>query len=153
MSGIMAMLLGRLAAGGGTFTVVQTFTATGTWTAPTGVTEVEYLVVAGGGGGGEGNYGAGGGGGAGGYRTGTGLSVTAGTDYTVTVGNGGAGATAASNVNGAAGGDTSIAGFGTIGNITNLFDILKMVPPYYMQIAIGIYIIEIIFILTKTYIY
>jgi len=50
MSGIMAMLLGRLAAGGG-LTVVQTFTASGTWTAPTGVTEVEYLVVAAGGGG------------------------------------------------------------------------------------------------------
>ena len=48
MSGIMAMLLGRVV-GGGTFTVVQTFTASGTWTAPTGVTEVEYLVVAGGG--------------------------------------------------------------------------------------------------------
>ncbi len=78
MSGIMAMLLGRLAAGGG-LTVVQTFTASGTWTAPTGVTEVEYLVVAAGGGGAL--YGAGG---AGGFRTGTGLSVTAGTDYTIT---------------------------------------------------------------------
>ena len=38
----------------GPFTVVQTFTASGTWTAPTGVTEVEYLVVAAGGGGGRG---------------------------------------------------------------------------------------------------
>ena len=34
------------------YTVVQTFTATSTWTCPTGVTEVEYLVVAGGGAGG-----------------------------------------------------------------------------------------------------
>jgi hypothetical protein len=32
-------------------TVIQSFTATGDWTCPTGVTEVEYLVVAGGGGG------------------------------------------------------------------------------------------------------
>jgi hypothetical protein len=81
MSGIMAMLLGRLAAtGGGGLSIVQTFTASGTWTCPTGVTEVEYLVVAAGGGGGNGG-GLGGGGGAGGYRTGTGLSVTAGTDY------------------------------------------------------------------------
>ena len=32
------------------YTVVQTFTATSTWTCPTGVSEVEYLVVAGGGG-------------------------------------------------------------------------------------------------------
>ena len=33
-------------------TVVQTFTASGYWTAPAGVTAVDYLVVAGGGGGG-----------------------------------------------------------------------------------------------------
>ena len=81
------MLLARagVAAGGG-FTVVSTFTANSTWTCPAGVTEVEYLVVAGGGGGGSN---AGGGGGAGGFRTGTGLSVTAGTDYTITVGGGG----------------------------------------------------------------
>ena len=69
-------------------TVSTSFTASGTWTAPAGVTQVDYLVVAGGAGGG-GNYG--GGGGAGGYRTGTALSVTAGTEYTVTVGGGGAG--------------------------------------------------------------
>ena len=67
------------------FTVVQTFLASGTWTAPTGVTSVDYLVVAGGGGGAQG------GGGAGGFRTGTGLAVTAGTDYTITVGGGGTG--------------------------------------------------------------
>ena len=47
--------------------VVETFANTTTWTAPTGVTEVEYLIVAGGGGGGGT---AGGGGGAGGFRTG-----------------------------------------------------------------------------------
>ncbi len=35
-------------------TVVQTFTASGYWTAPAGVTAVDYLVVAGGGGGGAG---------------------------------------------------------------------------------------------------
>ena len=56
----MAMLLGRALAAGG-YTVVQTFTASGTWTAPTGVTEVEYLVVAGGGGGGAGSAAGGGG--------------------------------------------------------------------------------------------
>ena len=48
----------------GGYIVVQTFTATSTWTCPTGVTEVEYLVVAGGGGGGSTT---GGGGGAGGF--------------------------------------------------------------------------------------
>ena len=55
------------------------------WTAPAGVTSVDYLVVAGGGGGGSNR---GGGGGGGGMLTGT-LSVTPGADYTVTVGDGG----------------------------------------------------------------
>ena len=54
MSGIMMLLLGRAAAGGGNVTIIQTFLATGTWTAPADVTEVEYLVVSGGGGGGGG---------------------------------------------------------------------------------------------------
>ena len=68
---------------------IDTFTSTGTtsWTAPTGVTSVEYLVVAGGGGGG---INRGGGGGGGGYLAGT-LSVTPSTSYTVTVGDGGTG--------------------------------------------------------------
>ena len=57
-------------------TVIQQFNSTSSWTAPAGVTSVNYLVVAGGGGGG--NY-VGGGGGAGGYLAGTSLSVTAGT--------------------------------------------------------------------------
>ena len=68
------------------FTTVETTS----WTAPAGVTSVNYLVVAGGGSGGGGqhaNYG-GGGGGAGGLLTGT-HSVTSGTSYTVTVGAGG----------------------------------------------------------------
>ena len=30
------------------FLIIQQFTASGTWTAPTGVTSVDYLVVAGG---------------------------------------------------------------------------------------------------------
>lgn len=72
---------------------IATFTTTGTtsWTAPSGVTSVQYLVVGGGGGGGNGyDNGGGGGGGGGMVRTGT-LSVTPGTSYTVTVGGGGAG--------------------------------------------------------------
>ena len=47
-------------------------------------------------------------------------------------------------------GDQTIAGISSISNLTSLFQIEKMVPPYYMQIAIGLYIIEIIFILTGT---
>tara|TARA_Y100000310_G_scaffold338668_1_gene429044 strand:- start:287 stop:1954 length:1668 start_codon:yes stop_codon:yes gene_type:complete len=48
------------------------------------------------------------------------------------------------------GADTSVAGFGTIGGITELFNVVNMIPPYFMQIAIGIYIVQIIFILTGT---
>ena len=70
-----------------TGTSIQTFSTVGTtsWTAPTGVTSVSYLVVAGGGGGGT-NIGGGGGGG--GVQAGT-LTVVPGASYTVTVGAGG----------------------------------------------------------------
>lgn len=47
-------------------------------------------------------------------------------------------------------GGAEVAGIGNLGTITNLFDIIKMIPPYFLQIAIGIYIIQIIFILTGT---
>ena len=74
-------------------TVIITFKESGSWLCPTGVTSVEYLVVAGGGSGG--GY-TGGGGGAGGFRTGTGFAVTAGNTYTITVGAGGSGSSGAS---------------------------------------------------------
>jgi hypothetical protein len=45
-----------------------------------------------------------------------------------------------------AGADTSSAI--NIGNILKIFDITTMIPPYFLQIAIGIYLIEVIFILT-----
>lgn len=67
------------------------FTSVGTtsWTAPSGVSSLDYLVVAGGGGGGGGyDTGAGGGGSGGMVLTGT-LSITPGASYTVIVGNGG----------------------------------------------------------------
>ncbi len=41
------------------------------------------------------------------------------------------------------------AGIGNFGELLSIFDLTKMIPPYYLQIAIGIYIIEITFILTK----
>jgi hypothetical protein len=94
--------------------IVHTFTASGTFTPTANLTDVEYLVVAGGGSGGNAtgyNEGAGGGG-AGGYRSSiTGessgggasaeskLSLTSGTAYTVTVGAGGAGRTGYNNGN------------------------------------------------------
>lgn len=78
---------------------VVTFTSSGTFTVPAGVTSVDYLVVGGGGSGGSSVntlvYGGAGGGGAGGFRTGT-LSVTPGASLTVTVGAGGTSATASS---------------------------------------------------------
>ena len=77
-----------------TRTVVVTFKSSGVWTCPTGVTEVEYLVVAGGGSSGSHStydQNLPGGGGAGGFRTATAYPVTAGNTYTVTVGSGAAG--------------------------------------------------------------
>ena len=74
--------------------VVYTFTANGTFTPPAGVTEVEYLLVAGGGGGGgitAVNAGGAGGGGAGGVLNGTGFAVTPLTVFNIVVGAGGAG--------------------------------------------------------------
>jgi len=78
-----------------TYTISGNTTGSTTWTVPTGVTQVEYLVVGGGGGGGSTT---GGGGGAGGLLTnygGTKLAVSG--VIPVTVGAGGAGGTAAWN--------------------------------------------------------
>jgi hypothetical protein len=89
--------------------VIQTYTSSTTWTAPSGVTSVEYLVVGGGGGGGS----YGGGGGAGGFRTAAGYAVTPGNTYTVTVGAGGVGGT--SNNRGTNGGDSVFSGITSLG--------------------------------------
>ena len=75
----------------------QLFAASGTWTAPTGVTKVRATVI----GGGSGSY-LGDGGTAGGVAIGT-YTVSAGTAYTITVGAGGA-----ANANG---GTSSFASF------------------------------------------
>ncbi len=45
-------------------------------------------------------------------------------------------------------GTQEIAGLDSIGNIAKIFDVTTMIPPFYLQIIIGIYLIEIIFILT-----
>ncbi len=42
------------------------------------------------------------------------------------------------------------AGLSNLPTFLQLFDITKMVPPYYLQIIIGVYLIQIIFILTST---
>ena len=36
-----------------------------------------------------------------------------------------------------------------LGNILNIFDVTQMIPPYFLQIIIGIYLIQIVFILTR----
>ncbi len=41
-------------------------------------------------------------------------------------------------------------GLGNLGSILSLFDLTNMIPPYYLQIAIGVYLVQIIFILTGT---
>ncbi len=37
---------------------------------------------------------------------------------------------------------------GNLGNIINIFDVTSMIPPYYLQLIVGLYLIQIIFILT-----
>ena len=75
---------------------VLTYGAPGTytWVAPSGVTSVKALVIAGGGGGAD----NGGGGGAGGMIYNAAYSVTPGNSYTVTVGSGGRGGSNSSNL-------------------------------------------------------
>ena len=84
-----------------TSTKTRTFTTPGitSWDVPTGVTSIEYTIVAGGGGGGTVGYSSsgiptivsgGGGGGSGGIETGS-FTSSPGTSLTITVGNGGGG--------------------------------------------------------------
>lgn len=48
-----------------------------------------------------------------------------------------------------AGGQEAV-GLGNLGNVLQIFDPHVMIPPYFLQIVIGVYIIQIIFILTGT---
>lgn len=47
-------------------------------------------------------------------------------------------------------GQAQAAGVSNIQTFLNIFDLTKMIPPYYLQLIIGVYLIEIIFILTDT---
>ena len=78
---------------------VQSFTSSGTFAVPSGITSVDVLVVAGGGGGGAQNSQATGGGGAGGLIFRPGFTVTPGGTVSVTVGCGGAGVAPANTGN------------------------------------------------------
>jgi hypothetical protein len=93
-------------------TVQFTSVGTTTWTPPTGVYSVEYLVVGGGGGAGNGYDNAGGGGGGAGMVLAGNVAVTPGQSYTVTVGAGGAGGADARTNNPGLPGNNSV--FGSI---------------------------------------
>jgi hypothetical protein len=69
----------------------QAFTASGTWTAPSGVTAAQIILVGAGGGGGGGSTNVAGGGGGGGQVTVINYAVTPGTAYQVNIGAGGLG--------------------------------------------------------------
>ena len=47
-------------------------------------------------------------------------------------------------------GGEGASGIGNFSALLQIFDLTKMIPPYFLQISIGIYIIQIIFILTGT---
>jgi hypothetical protein len=47
------------------------------------------------------------------------------------------------------GAEGAMGGFG-VGGLMQLFDIVEMIPPYWLQIIIGLYLIQIVFILTST---
>tara|TARA_R110001592_G_scaffold226600_1_gene482765 strand:+ start:579 stop:12602 length:12024 start_codon:yes stop_codon:yes gene_type:complete len=85
---------------------VHTFTASGNFVPPPGITSVDVLVVGGGGGGSRtGNNEGGGGGGAGSFLNLTGVAINSATSTAVVVGAGGAGATS-NGSNGTSGGQS-----------------------------------------------
>jgi hypothetical protein len=45
---------------------------------------------------------------------------------------------------------TDLTSYGNLVNITDLFQVENLIPPYFLQISVGLYIVEIVFILTKT---
>jgi hypothetical protein len=79
--------------------VSESFTSSGTFSVPAGITSVDVLVVAGGGAGAVDSPGASGGGGAGGLIFRPGFPVTPGGTITVTVGNGGGSVNSPNNGN------------------------------------------------------
>ncbi len=44
--------------------------------------------------------------------------------------------------------ESELAGLGSLSDIVTIFEINKMIPPYFLQVAIGIYILQVAFILT-----
>jgi MSHA biogenesis protein MshQ len=108
-AGLLPVLTALLLSVSSAQATTDVLTASGTWTAPAGVTSVTVEAWGGGGGGGRatGNP-AKGGGGAGGQYASKVVAVTPGNSYAVVVGTGGAGGVFGSN-NGTAGGDSTFA--------------------------------------------
>jgi len=48
------------------------------------------------------------------------------------------------------GADASLGGLTSVGKLTSMFDLNSLISPYWMQVVVGIYIVEIIYILTIT---
>ena len=48
------------------------------------------------------------------------------------------------------GSEQLIGTIGTVGSLAKLFDLTSMIPPYYVQIIVGVYVVEIIYILSTT---
>jgi len=54
------------------------------------------------------------------------------------------------NISNLTGETGEVAGIGGLQGILDIFDATTMIPPYFLQISVGIYLIEIIFILTSS---
>lgn len=95
-------------------------TTSGNWVCPTGVTQIDVLIIGGGGGGeyGSGGNGSGGDGGGGGQVLRKVVAVTPGTSYPITIGAAGAGMPmGGGSSGGSAGGSTTAFGFTAVGGL------------------------------------
>ncbi|MCF6128171.1 T9SS type A sorting domain-containing protein [Flavobacterium sp. AS60] len=110
------LLITILLCGFGYAQTTRTYTTSGTFVAPAGVTTIQVDAYGAGGGGGYGgtsNKDGAGGGGGGGFSRNTTVAVTAGTTYTITIGAQGIGATTSGTPNGTSGGNTTAVFGGT----------------------------------------